>query len=104
MLADLDGRGNGTERARERISELRNVCEIWKGTGEERGRGRWVDGLEDMVDGEARKREEGRKKNGVSGSGQGARRETSAVRSGDVTSGGGGPGFLRRLREEIYME
>ena len=104
LIADTEGRGGGVERARERVRELREVCEIWKGTGEERARGRWVEGLEGMVDEEERRRV--RRMPNVQGQGQG-RREGSAVRGGvgvepEVRSGT--PGFLRRLRDEIYME
>lgn len=111
LLADTEGRGGGVERARARIEELRDVCVIWKGTSEERARAKWVDGLEAMVEEEVRKREEGRRKGqvvavGGMGTGQG-RREGSAVKGladpGEV-SRSGTPGFLRRLRDEIYME
>ena len=89
------------ERARERVRELREVCGMWKGTGEERARGKWVEGLEGMVDEEGRRRE---KRVFVQGQG---RREGSAVRGfggvePEVRSGT--PGFLRRLRDEIYMD
>lgn len=101
LLADVDGRGGGIERALVRIKELREICVIWKGTGEERARTKWVDGLEGMVEDEVRKKEEGRRR--VGGGRQEVRRETSAVRAAGDASGSG-PGFLRRLREEIYME
>lgn len=80
------------------MEELRGVCGVWKGTGEERARGRWVDGLEEEV----RRVEEGRRR--VDGEGG---RERSVEKGGGVGEGGGGSGqggFLRRLREEIYME
>lgn len=87
-------------RARDRVRELRDICEIWKGSGEEKARLKWVDGLELMVEDDIRRKEEGGK--GGRGS-QEVRRETSAVR-GQSDVGESGPGFLRRLREEIYME
>lgn len=86
------------ERARERVEELREACRIWKGTGEEEARGKWVDGLELLVEERA---------GGWKGEGGGQmKREGSAVRGIKVAeaSSGGGPGFLRRLRDEIYME
>ena len=103
LIADTEGRGGGVERARERVRELREVCGIWKGTGEERARGKWVEGLEGMVDEEERRRA----RRGTVVQGQQGRREGSAVRGGvglepEVRSGT--PGFLRRLRDEIYME
>ena len=84
------------------MRELREVMGVWKGTGEERARGRWVEGLEGMVDEEERRRE----RRVFGGQGQG-RREGSAVTGfggvePEVRSGT--PGFLRRLREEIYMD
>lgn len=83
--------------ARARVRELRDVCEIWKGTGEERARGKWVDGLEGVVE-----EREGRGKGGGRPGMEG--REGSAVRAVETSGSGVGPGFLRRLREEIYME
>lgn len=101
LLTDAEGRGGGADRARERVGELREICEIWKGTGEEKARLKWLEGLELAVDDEIRKKEEEGRKG--AGGRQEARRETSAVRGqGDV--GGSGTGFLRRLREEIYLE
>ncbi len=87
--------------ARARVAELRDVCEIWKGTSEERARGKWVDGLEAVL--------EGREGRGKASGGRPLleKREGSAVRGVDTSgggSGGAGPGFLRRLRDEIYME
>ncbi len=84
--------------AKARVQELRDVCEIWKGTGEERARGRWVDGLEAVVeDREGRGKAGGRPR-------LVEKREGSAVRGVETSGSGAGPGFLRRLRDEIYME
>ena len=101
LAADADGLGGGFERARELIAELRDLCTIWKGTGEEAARLKWVDSLDQMIDDEVRKTEESRKKGAVGRSK--TQRDASAVRSGGELSGTG-PGFLRRLREEIYMD
>ena len=101
LLIDVEGRGGGVERARDRVKELREICTIWKGTVEEKARLKWVVGLDQMIDDEVRKKEEGRQRAGPGK--QQPRRENSAVRNaGDA--GGSGSGFLRRLRGEIYME
>lgn len=101
LLADAEGRGGGADRARERVAELRELCAIWKGTGEEKTRTKWVDGLEQMVDDEARKKEEGKRKGDKVRTEM--RRDASSVRS-TIEATGSGPGFLRRLKDEIYME
>ena len=92
---------DGEKRARERIRELREVVSVWKGTGEERARGRVVDVLEGVVE---------RRREGL-GLGQGRRPaaavvETRALDAGGG-SGGGGRGFLeglQRLRGEMGMD
>lgn len=95
-VVEMLERGDGAA-ARARVRELRDVCEIWKGTSEERARGRWVDGLEAVV--------EDREGRGKAGGGHGLeKREGSAVRGVETSASGGGPGFLRRLRDEIYMD
>lgn len=86
-------------KARARVGELRDLCGVWKGTGEEKARLKWVDGLEALIEEEVRRREDVSRRAG----GGGARREQSVTRSVAETASGG-PGFLRRLREEIYME
>ena len=91
------GRGD-VVAAKARVQELRDVCEIWKGTSEERARGKWVDGLEAVV--------EDREGRGKAGSKPvpPEKREGSAIRGVEASGIGAGPGFLRRLRDEIYME
>lgn len=84
--------------AKARVQELRDVCEIWKGTSEEKARGKWVDGLEAVV-------EERAVRGKAAGRPRLEKNEESAVRGAVETSGSGaGAGFLRRLRDEIYME
>lgn len=100
LLVDAEGRGGGAERARARVAELRELCAIWKGTGEEKARTKWVDGLEQMVDDDVRRKEESKRK-GEGGVKPDLRKDTSTIKA---TSDASGPGFLRRLREEIYME
>lgn len=83
--------------ARARVRELRDLCEVWKGTDEERARGKWVDSLESVVE-----EREGR---GKASSRPGTvKRDGSAVRGVETSGSVAGPGFLRRLRDEIYME
>ena len=101
LLTDAEGRGGGLERSRQRIADLRELCIIWKGTGEEKARLRWIDNLEQTVDDEVKRKEEGKRKgNAVRPE---VKRDASAIR-GTNDASGSGPGFLRRLREEIYME
>ena len=95
-VVDMLERGDGVA-AKARVQELRDVCEIWKGTGEERARGKWVDELEAVVEDR-----EGRGKAGDKAPPE--KRDGSAVRGVETSASGGGPGFLRRLRDEIYME
>lgn len=95
-VLDMLERGD-TAAARARVQELRDVCEIWKGTSEEKARGKWVDGLEAVVDDR-----DGRGKTG--GKPVSEKREGSAVRGVETSGSGVGPGFLRRLRDEIYMD
>ncbi|KAL8921388.1 MAG: hypothetical protein Q9208_005714 [Pyrenodesmia sp. 3 TL-2023] len=102
----LAGPGDeGLEKARRRVEELRECVGVWKGTGEERARERWVKELETWEEGEAAKRGKregsgsaavGRDENG------GERRER--VRGEVPSRTGSGAGFLRRLRDEIYLE
>ena len=95
-VLDMLERGDAAA-AKARVGELRDVCEIWKGTSEERARGKWVDGLEAVVeDREGRGKADGRSLP--------EKREGSAVRGVETSGSGAGPGFLRRLRDEIYME
>jgi len=105
-VVDMLERGE-TENAQMRVAELKDVCVIWKGTGEERARGRWVDGLEGIVEDEIMKKEQGRRRGGGGQQGPAVTREGSAMRGvADTDPGRGGTptGFLRRLRDEIYME
>lgn len=111
---DDDGRkGNGddggVEKARRTVAELRECVGVWKGTGEERARERWVRELEGWVEGEVQRRRGGRE-NGA------ARRGADGIRGGEEGGRigkleevppqrtGSGTGFLRKLRDEIYLE
>ncbi len=106
LLAETE---DGVAKATTMIQQLRACVEVWKGTGEEKARGKFVDELESMVEEERKGKSEGdsnlitRTREGTPA---GATRDTPAppARSADTTSG---PGFLRnlqRLRDEMYME
>lgn len=95
-----DGK-DGAKRAVEKVREVRACLGLWKGTGEEKARMRFVDGLEKMVEERTRSKIGAADEKVTSGQ---ANEETKS----DVKSmPGRGPGLLRnlqRLREEIYME
>ncbi|MCJ1346557.1 hypothetical protein MMC31_004775 [Peltigera leucophlebia] len=92
---------DGVERAVERVRGLRECLGLWKGTGEEKARKKFVDGLEKMVEERTRMQFGAADENITSAQ---ANEETKA----DVKQiPSRGPGLLRnlqRLREEIYME
>ncbi|KAA6414534.1 MAG: hypothetical protein FRX48_01283 [Lasallia pustulata] len=100
------------EAARLRVAELRDLATVWKGTAEERPRARFVDGLAQLVDEAETKRllqQEGSRSDARTALGgsqaRGGRASAEIERSGSRAGGeGGGAGFLRRLREEIYLE
>ena len=88
------------EKAKARVAELRDVCVIWKGTSEERARAKWVDGLDGLIEEDVQRRQDLDRRKGGSAL---PRQEQSTPKStAEATSSG--PGFLRRLRDEIYME
>lgn len=104
----------GVLKAAEMVQELRTCVELWKGTTEEKARGKFVEELEEMVEEARRKnREANRVKETLKISPQpkgsplaGIDRDIPALpsRHADTASG---PGFLRnlqRLRDEIYLE
>lgn len=65
---------------------------VWKGTAEEKARGRVVEGLAMVV---AEKRKEVEARGGFVGKGKG---------EVEKSAGESRKGFLGRLREEIYLE
>ena len=104
----------GVQKAAEMVKELRICVEVWKGTGEEKARGKFVEDLEEMVEEARRKsREENPTKGSLKVSSQpngsalaGTSRDIPVLPSRN-TDTHSGPGFLRnlqRLRDEIYME
>ncbi|KAI9785672.1 MAG: hypothetical protein M1835_003256 [Candelina submexicana] len=107
FVSDGTGGVAGVEAADKRVQELRRLCEVWKGTVEEKSRGRFVDGLERMV--------EERRRAVVEGNRGKSRREESPSKGVGVAQGkegrtgseAGGYGFidnLQRLRGNIYLE
>ena len=102
---DEDGR-DGVERAKERMRELKECLGIWKGTVEEKGRAKFLDSLDELIQQEEQKRDraKGRKR------GEEATKSLEEINhQGSKASGDPGsvPGFFRnlqRLKEEIYME
>ena len=73
---------------------------IWKGTSEEKARKKWVDGLEGLLEEESQGQQElDRRKAGLTASRQGRGTPKPAAESSSS-----GPGFFRRLKDEIYME
>ena len=97
------GGAEGILAAEKRVEELRELAGTWKGTAEEKARGKFVEGLAKAV--EDRRREE-------EGKGNVVRREPDdradrEEKKMDPRATGGGPGFLKnlqRLRNEIYLE
>ncbi|KAJ4371513.1 hypothetical protein N0V83_004731 [Neocucurbitaria cava] len=108
-IADLitgDPAGNGKEKAEVRIAALRDLAQVWKGTAEEKARGKFVEGLVKLA--EDKQREIDREKERSRAGGQ----QSRGGRSGGVpqppqqsqppqlqqqrSSGGGG--FLENLQ------
>lgn len=104
---------DGVEKAWARVAELREVVGVWKGTGEEKARAKWVEGLARLVEEEEeeRKRSEGaalgRRRGASAVAGRKAAGEEQQQQGRPSAEISRGPGFLRnlqRLREEIYMD
>lgn len=111
-------------RARARVRELRDCVGVWRGTSEERARGKWVGEVEGWVEGFVvenqrvvggggggaggevkRKMGDGERGCGLVVGGGGGGGARNGVEQGTTPARtGSGAGFLRRLREEIYMD
>ncbi|KAL8712669.1 MAG: hypothetical protein Q9220_003201 [cf. Caloplaca sp. 1 TL-2023] len=103
----VEGEERGIEKARDKVAELKECVGVWKGTSEEKARGKWVGELEGWVEEvAAAKRREGIVESAGEGGGKGmgTRGGGAVVEGGVPARTGSGAGFLRRLREEIYME
>ena len=106
-ITDLLTQGNeGEIKARKRIEDLREIVSIWKGTSEEKARGKVVDGLEALVEEAVEKRVKasGRTKAPAGGIGLPIHEESRSSSAAGGASKGGFLGGLQRLREEIYMD
>ena len=102
----------GVEAAERRVEEIGRLAGVWKGTAEEKARGRFVEGLLKVVE-DRRKALEAVGGQAVQGQGQGQgqgqQQQRSDGRTGHRRQESEGPGGgifrnLQRLREEIYLE
>lgn len=50
MLTGGTNSADGMAKARAKVEELRGLCQVWKGTAEEKARIRFVDSLQKMID------------------------------------------------------
>jgi hypothetical protein len=100
LLADREDPIRGIEKAAQRIEELKELTRVWKGTAEEKGRTKFIEGLARMVEDrhkdllkevELAAKREGR---------NGDARQTRAIQDGEGTPAGGYGliGQLQRLR------
>ena len=98
-ISDLvTGDEAGSEAAMVRIQALRDLAEVWKGTGEEKARAKFVDGLVRLVEERQRAVESAagqRRRGGRSG---GVSKPPPAQKSGGLLDN------LQRIRENIYLE
>ncbi|KAI9714970.1 MAG: hypothetical protein M1812_006283 [Candelaria pacifica] len=111
FVSDGVGGIEGVEAASRRVGELRVLCEVWKGTGEEKSRGRFVGGLERMVEERRRAvlegsggKKGGKRREGSPNKGVGAVQVRREGRAGSETGGYGFIDNLQRLRGNIYLE
>ncbi|KAK2806144.1 hypothetical protein FQN51_008098 [Onygenales sp. PD_10] len=113
-IIELLGSGDVDGAAR-RVEKLRELAGLWRGTAEEKARGKFVEGLARLV--EERKREEERRGSpatGVDGNGNGNGREergasgaaatNNAATATSTSTAGGLFRNLQRLRDEIYLD
>ncbi|OJJ78501.1 uncharacterized protein ASPGLDRAFT_53605 [Aspergillus glaucus CBS 516.65] len=108
----LDGDDKGVEAAERRVEEIGRLAGVWRGTAEEKARGRFVEGLVKVVEDRRRVLESQGGQQG--GSGQQGQGEGQQQRSDGRTTGhrrqeseGPGGGIFRnlqRLRDEIYLD
>ncbi|EAW09897.1 uncharacterized protein ACLA_041130 [Aspergillus clavatus NRRL 1] len=105
FLGSNGGGQAGLEPAAQRVEALRELALVWKGSAEEKARGRFVDGLAKMVDDRRRALESQSVSNQAQQRGSStAGRPTGHQRQESEGPGGGIFKNLQRLREEIYLE
>lgn len=103
-LLESEGGGRaGLDAATRRVTALRTLATVWKGSAEEKARGRFVDSLAKMV--EERRRVLEHQQALADQSSRGPRSRSDQRRDSDGGAPGGGLfRNLQRLREEIYLE
>lgn len=103
-LLESEGGGRaGLDAATRRVKALRTLATVWKGSAEEKARGRFVDSLAKMV--EERRRVLEHQQAMAEQSSRGPRSRSEQRRDSDGGAPGGGLfRNLQRLREEIYLE
>ena len=94
MLTEGTNGADGIVKARQRIAELRDLCEVWKGTAEEKARLRFVDGLQKMIDDKEREIERRESMDNKTEQAQ-AQPQTQQ----QATSNVGGYGFINHLQK-----
>lgn len=115
-LLDSNGGGEaGLAAATMRVEALRTLATVWKGTGEEKARNRFVDGLAKIVEDrrkmlESQSKDREQRRGGLdrtsSRKGRSSIDQSAEERSNNDSGGPGGGLFrnLQRIRDEIYLE
>ncbi|KAL1971255.1 hypothetical protein VTN77DRAFT_207 [Rasamsonia byssochlamydoides] len=115
-LLDSNGGGEaGVAAAAKRVEALRTLATVWKGTGEEKARNRFVDSLAKMVEDrrkmlENQSKDREQRRGGLDRTSSRRSRSSmdqSAEERSNTDSGGPGGGLFRnlqRIRDEIYLE
>lgn len=93
----------GLAAAEVRLDHWRNLSRLWRGTMEERARGRVVDGFEKLVDERRRMLQQNQQRRPDNDSARSGANPSRANTPG-VSGGGSFFGGLRKLRDEIYLE
>ncbi|KAL2834889.1 hypothetical protein BDW59DRAFT_155709 [Aspergillus cavernicola] len=100
-LLESDPGAGGVEAATRRVEALRTLAMVWKGSAEEKARGRFVEGLMKMVEERRRALEAASVQSAQQGFHSGSRGHQRQESEGP---GGGIFRNLQRLRDEIYLE